>query len=276
MLIERITSGCAHRVIAVSQSLAHAYQSLRLTSPAKIEVMGARGSVNGLNASRFRRTQERTDAARNLREAWQLTDDTPVIGFVGRFVRDKGISDLIDAFDVVLEELPNARLLLVGDFESGDPVPQHTQERIGNDTRIITTGFVEDSSPYFFVMDVLAFPTYREGFPYVPLEAAAAEVPVVGYRATGVVDAVADGTTGTLVPICDYKALATALIRYLKDPALRKKHGAAAKEIVERDFQPELIWQSMDQLYRKLLANAGRPFEVSSNPCAAAKDVAEL
>src|SRR5439155_6452148 len=107
---------------------------------------------------------------------------------------------------------PNARLLLVGGDLAGEIRDRDLERRIREVPDLVAPGPVGDVAPYYARMDVLAFPSYREGFPNVPLEAACAEVPVVGFRSTGVVDAVVDGETGTIVDQRDVGALARAII----------------------------------------------------------------
>jgi glycosyltransferase involved in cell wall biosynthesis len=98
-------------------------------------------------------------------------------------------------------------------------------------------------------MDVLLFASYREGLPNVPLEAAACELPTVGYRVTGVVDAVADGVTGTLAPPKDADSLGAALARYVSDASLRRAHGEAARRRVVERFTQRATWEAWVALY---------------------------
>jgi glycosyltransferase involved in cell wall biosynthesis len=249
---ERCASAFAHRVICVSKSLQRLYVKLGFTTEAKACVLGE-GSVNGLDADKFRPTPQGDERARALRARLAIPDGAPVIGFVGRLTRDKGVPELLDAFDQVLRSFPDARLLMLGDFENGDPIPDSYVKRLQGHPRVVMAGFVSDTSPYYAIMHVLAFPSYREGYPTAPLEAAAAEVPTVAFKATGSVDAVCDGITGALVPLGDVASFARTLERYLSDDALRRVHGQSGHERVVRLFRPEMIWESLYEEYARLL-----------------------
>jgi lipopolysaccharide/colanic/teichoic acid biosynthesis glycosyltransferase len=104
-------------------------------------------------------------------------------------------------------------------------------------------------------MDIVALPTYREGFPNVPLEAAGMELPVVATNVPGCIDAVADGRTGLLVPPRDAPALASAIRKYLNDSNLRLAHGKAGRERVLRYFRQEAIWEALFSEYDELLSS---------------------
>ncbi len=249
---ERVAAGCAQRVICVSGSLRDQALALRLMAPAKAAVL-ASGSSNGVDAEAFAPTAERREAAARLRADLGIPAAAPVVGFVGRFTRDKGLPELVEAFHSLGARFPELRLLLVGFFEPGDPVSGELRRQIETHPRIIVRA-AEAPALYYHVMDVVALPTHREGFPNVALEAAAAAKPIVGARATGVVDAVVDGATGLLTPLGDAAALAAATAQLLADRTLRERMGQAAQERVRREFPRARVAQAWCAEYQRLLA----------------------
>lgn len=248
---EWIACKCAHRVVCVGPSLLARAVELGVVSGDKAVVL--ENGSGGVDVRRFSVAGRASAEARELRQRLGIAADAPVVGFVGRFVRDKGIRQLVEAFEQLHRERPALRMLLVGDFEEGDPIEPEVRRVIEASGVIVRTGFVADTAPYYALMDVLALPTYREGFPGVPLEAQASGVPVVTTTATGAMDSVADGETGFLVPPRDSGALAGAIARLLDDPQLCWRMGRAGRERMERDFRPELIWDAQVRMYRELM-----------------------
>jgi lipopolysaccharide/colanic/teichoic acid biosynthesis glycosyltransferase len=186
-----------------------------------------------------------------------------VVGFVGRFVKDKGIRQIVETFQQLRATYPQLRLLLVGDFEPGDPVEPEVRRYIESESAIIRPGFVSDTAPYYPLMDVFALPTYREGFPGAPLEAQASCVPVVTTMATGAVDSIIDGVTGFVVPVGDTAALTNAVGKLLADPEMRVRMGNAGRVRVERDFRPEITWDALVHFYRDLMEEKLEPAQVT-------------
>ncbi len=259
---ERLAANCAQQVICVGESLRQEYVRRKLVRPDKTVVL-RHGSSNGVNAERFQYSVEQFIRIGQLRETLKIPAEAPVIGFVGRLTRDKGLVDLHDAFRRLLAEFPDLRLILIGGPEEGDPIPPKIWQRIAEHPQIIRTGAIKDVSLYYGLFDVFVFPSYREGFPNVPMEAAAAGVPVVGYSATGTLDAVADGVTGLLVPLHDSATLAAATACYLRNPLLRRRHGEAGRRRVLTDFRREDLWQSLADLYHHWLSERGLPLPSS-------------
>ena len=258
ILCEWVACALAHRVVCVSGSLRRRAIDLGLVGAEKAIVL-ASGSANGVDLSRFSPTPERLDSTNGKRHELGIPDGAPVVGFVGRLTRDKGIVELVEAYSELKTSVPTLRLLLVGCFEQGDPLPSCVRRAIEMDPQIVCTSFVEDTSIHYHVMDVLALPSYREGFPTVALEAAAAEKPVVAAAVTGTLDAVVNGSTGVLVPAGNWRALAKALASLLEDGARAAAMGHAGRERVEKEFSSVLVWSALLGCYREVLsARAGK------------------
>jgi glycosyltransferase involved in cell wall biosynthesis len=256
-LTEWVACHTADGVRSISPSLRARAIALGLVPPKRCNVVGA-GTSNGVDTEHWRRTPLGEAAGQQARERWGIPPGAPLVGFVGRLTRDKGVVDLYGAFKRLQPCHPDLRLLFVGDFEAGDPVPTATRAQIEADPAVVVTGFVSEVAPYYWTMDVLTVPTYREGMCGVLLEAQAASIPVVGTNATGAIDAVVDGVTGLQVPPGDVDALTAALNRLLCDSSLRARMGQAGCSWIQENFQREAVWQELLADYRSLIDGGAR------------------
>ncbi len=263
---ERVATRCAHKVVCVGPSLRDAFVRHRLAPASQTVVLGG-GSCNGIDADRFASTPAHCQEARVIRQSMGIPDEARVIGFVGRLTRDKGVAELLAVFRALEQEQPDLHLLLVGGFEEGDPLCSRLRDEIWSHPRVHITGFVNDTAAYYSAFDLLVFPSHREGLPYVPLEAAASGRPTAGFAATGTVDAVLNGQTGTLVPVGDVTGLTEAVRRYLLEPLLLARHGKQAQLRVQTEFRREVIWQALAELYIGELRAKGLPLPLpEANP----------
>jgi lipopolysaccharide/colanic/teichoic acid biosynthesis glycosyltransferase len=249
---EWIACHTANSVRCVSPSILARIVALRLAPSARCIVIG-NGTSDGIAVGRYAPANKSTLEAEHVRQELMIPHDAPVIGFVGRMTHDKGIHELYDAFKLLQVDHRYLRLLLVGEFEEGDPIPGWLRRRIEADPAVIRTGFVNDVERYYRAMDVAALPTYREGFGTVLLEAQCSGVPVVTTNATGAADAILDGETGLRVPVGDIGALASALDRLLSSADLRTKMSSAGRAWVEKSFRAEDLWREILAHYKSLL-----------------------
>lgn len=221
--------------------------------PDKISIPGRGGSGNGIDPKEFDPSRF-CSARQTVRREYAIPEDALVIGFVGRLIREKGIQELVTAFRSLKQRFPLLHLLVVGPFDERDPVSTEVRQALIDSPDIHLTGYQAKTAPFYAAMDVFAFPTYREGFGVVALEAGAMRLPVVASRVTGCVDSIIDGTTGTLVEARSAPALANGLIPYLESAELRALHGCNARRHVLERFRQELIWDDILDVYHEVSA----------------------
>ncbi|MGA9669688.1 MAG: glycosyltransferase family 4 protein [Terracidiphilus sp.] len=244
---ERVSAGCAHVVLCNSASLRAEALALNIAPDAKIHLLGA-GSTNGVDVERF------SPGPSNVRATLGLTRDALVVGFAGRLTRDKGVPELIEAFDLILKVMPDVQLLFVGWFDAAeDALDDGLRARIECHPKIHLTGYVEDTAPYYRAMDVMVLPTWREGFPNVVLEAAATGIPVVTTIATGSRDSVVPEVTGLLIPPGYPEAISEAVLKLLRDADRRQRMGLAARAWVQEHFVDDRVLRLIQAYYTSLI-----------------------
>lgn len=253
-LTERVSCHLAHQVLCVSNSIQSEVIEKGICPRSKIKVLH-HGSINGIDTQNRFDPRDHIETRTKIRKQFGIPSNAPVIGFAGRLVRDKGLQELVRAWEELRDEYLNLHLLIVGRFEERDALPFEITRTLKQEQRIHLTDYiqVENIPGYISAMDLLVLPTYREGFPVTALESAAMAVPIVATRIPGCIDAVVDGVTGTLVPPRDANALAYAIRQYLNDSELRRQHGLAGRERVMRDFRPEDMWEAVYSEYKRLL-----------------------
>lgn len=170
---DRVTCVCATHIMPESDGVKNDLINYQITSK-PLKVLGY-GNIRGINLKYFDRTVEVEKEAEKIRK----TDITTFI-FIGRLVRDKGINELVYAFAKLNKEYPKTRLLLVGRREDKlDPLQNQTLREIDNNPAIIATGEQKDVRPWLAASNIFVFPSYREGFPNVVIEAGAMGLPAI-------------------------------------------------------------------------------------------------
>jgi len=187
-----------------------------------------------------------------------IKENEQVIGFVGRLVEEKGILDLMEAFNIVKKAYDNAKLLVIGDTLESDRDAQAKRKMkeliVSYDLEesVILTGFREDVPGLLAAMDIFCLPSYREGMPMSILEAMASSLPVVATNISGSREAVLEGITGTLVPVRSPWKLADALIEMLSDQEHAARLGHAGRERVAAAFNEKTVINRQLEIYRKV------------------------
>ena len=200
MSVDRLASLLATKIVCVSPSVLE--QSIKdKLSPTHKQIVLGKGTCSGVDTQgKFNPQNINPEKMSLLRQKWGIEDSDWVVGYTGRLVRDKGIMELVDAFDLVKVNNPRLKLLLVGMFEKRDALPQEVQNRIKNDPQIVWTDFQNEDMEYFYaMMNVYVLMSYREGFPTGTLEAQSMGVPVITTRVTGCCDSIVEGETGAFV-----------------------------------------------------------------------------
>ena len=249
--VEKLICALARYVVVISRSNMQSFQDRRLCRPSKLVLFGC-GSAAGVDTGRFNRTPLLEAEGRTLRSTLGIPDNAQVVGFVGRIVVEKGIRELISAWEMLRGRFPNAHLLFVSPPEV-DPRIAEAVAELKRDSRVHFSGFLPDPRPAYAVMNCLVLPSYSEGYPNVILEAGAMELPVIGTRVTGCSDAVVHEHTGLLTNPQDAHSLAQAIDRVLSSPNEARAWGERARDRCIRDFKPKAIWQGYADLYWALI-----------------------
>lgn len=248
--IDRLASKLATKIVCVSPSVAKRSIEDRLNPEYKQSIL-AHGTCNGIDTKRFRKGGVDQEIISTLKKELGIKDGDFLIGFAGRLVRDKGIIELIRAYQEVRNNHQNIRLMLVGMLEIRDALPEDVVITIKEDKSIISTGYVgyDTIEQYYSLMDVFVLPSYREGFPTSVLEASAMEIPVITTRATGCCDSIIDGKTGIFVGH-DEIELKAAIMKLYDNAELRDKMGLAGRNMVVDNFRQEIVWKEIEKLYK--------------------------
>ena len=211
----------------------------------------ANGNVNGIDTTFFNSNTISEQQQQNLRNELGIDSSDFVFVFIGRLVADKGINELVRAF--LSLEIPNCKLLLVGPYETEDPLQPETLKAIQQNDSILSVGFQHDVRPYLVISDCMVFPSYREGFPNVVMQAGAMGLPSIVTDINGSNEIIIEGFNGTIVPSKNVTALLRAMIRIKEDETWRNQLQSNARSSIISRYEQELVWEALLIKYKEFL-----------------------
>ena len=250
--VERLTYSCATKVYPNSKGLQQIILQGKFCSASKLNVIGE-GSSNGIDTEHFSRKSISKAEIESLKVKLNITQDDFVFVFVGRIVGDKGINELVNAFDKISSETSNVKLLLVGPYEEDlDPLSELTLKLIRENENILSVGYQQEVRLFLAVSHCLVFPSYREGFPNVVMQAGAMELPGIVTDINGCNEIISHEKNGLIVPVKSAEALYLALHRILSDKELYLRLQQHAREAITSRFEQNVIWEALLTEYQKL------------------------
>ena len=216
----------------------------------------ANGNVNGIDKDYFDPELYNLEDKIELRKKLGILENDFIFIFVGRLVRDKGINELIAAFLKLEFNSKKVKLLLVGPFENDlDPLNNETIKAIEEFNNIITVGFQRDVRPYFAISDALVFPSFREGFPNVVLQAGAMGLPCIVTNINGSNEIIIEGLNGTIIPVKDEAALFNAMIKVSSDKDYYSVLKSNARKMITSRYEQQVVWEALLAEYKSLEKN---------------------
>lgn len=257
MFVEWLTYKCATHVYPNSIGLREFILTNNLTNADKLKVLG-NGSSNGIDTTYFSKTEEVMEEGSKIKDDYKLSDEDFIFIFIGRIVKDKGINELLSAFDTLSKVEQKIKLLLVGTFEDHlDPISEASRTVLKSNENIIEVGFQNDVRPFLAISDCLVFPSYREGFPNVVMQAGSMGLPSIVSDINGCNEIVEEGVNGLIIPVKDREALYDSMRKIYQDRELRDTLAKnARKQIVER-YDQQFVWQALKDEYMALTINMG-------------------
>ena len=225
--------------------------SHHIISSKKSKVIGE-GSICGVNTKRFYPTSE---IRRLMRGKFNINDDFIVYEFMGRLNHDKGVYELLKAFNKLVETKNNVYLILFGDDEENCMKNFKQYENIKTNINFLYYGSTPIPEKMLQVGDVFCLPTYREGFGSSVIEASCLGLPVICSNAYGVMDAMVDNVTGLRCKVGDWGSLYNCMLQLYANPELRKKMGEMGRLRVLNSFSGEILTEKWVEFYNSIMIN---------------------
>ncbi len=253
--VERLTYRCATHVYPNARGLMDFIQEKKLAGKTPLKCIG-NGSSNGIDLTYFNPERVSKEQEMSFREKWNISKNDFVFLFIGRLVGDKGLNELVAAFEQLANKIPNAKLLLVGPQEPTlDPLKQVTIASIEKNPKIVSTAYQQDVRPFLKMAQVFVFPSYREGFPNVVLQAGAMGIPCIVSDINGCNEIIENEVNGLIVPPKSIQPLSEKMYSLYKDPEKRAIFIDRTKERIATNFERTHYWKLLLEEYKRLEKN---------------------
>jgi glycosyltransferase involved in cell wall biosynthesis len=247
MFMEKLSCFFATDIIAVSYGVKNIMEEQ--ITPKKVIVVGS-GSSNGIDTKKF--VIEKFSSS-ELKMSLGIQEEDYVFGFVGRLVKDKGVNELVNVFDKLNANYKNIKLILVGPYEDElDPLNSLTKKKIESNKNIVSVGFQRDVRSFLGVMNLFVFPSYREGFGIVLMEAGAMQIPCISSNITGCNEIIIEKVTGLLMPSKNQDALYAKMEYSILNKLEMKEMGINAEQSIKKRFEQHSVWSQYLKEYNKI------------------------
>jgi glycosyltransferase involved in cell wall biosynthesis len=250
ILIEKITCFLATDIIPEGEGVKSTLQKYKITSK-ELNVLGY-GSLNGIDINYFCKNNFTEIDQFKLKTQLNLIN-TFNFCFIGRLVRDKGVTELINTFMKINKNNPYTRLILVGDFEEDlDPLDYQTIQYIKTFKDICWVGYQSDVRLYLLISDIFVFPSYREGFPNVVMQACAMDLPCIVSDINGCNEIIENNINGIIIPPKNEEILKNAMIDLMNDKSKRDRMSLIARKMIVDRYEQSQVWNNLLQKYQSL------------------------
>jgi len=251
-VVEKATYACATEVLPNSLGLKKIILEQQYTSIEKIKII-ANGSSNGIDVTHYDSALVTVTTKTQLKADLGITENDTVFIFIGRLVKDKGVNELVAAFNKLSQQNNHVKLLLIGHKDSQlNPIHKSTQNLISQNQHILELGVQYDIRPYVAIAHILTFPSYREGFPNVVLQASCMNLPCIVSDINGCNEIITHNKNGIIIPPKNTQVLTDAMIYLLKMPEIRLKMTQHARANIIKNYEQKHVWEALLTHYNTL------------------------